>query len=300
MLKRILVLDRFYPQAKKLRSYFDDCFSNPKAIGGDRFVWDYWHVADQYTLLRTPAYVFFPKNLYEHFHRYLVRFGQENLGCHDISPTWLSCYIDGCEQKLHADLPHGPWAFVFSLTPSGKQFEGGQTFLLNNRILNYWQNFDNKGGIECGEIFEKIEPAFNRLTVFDPRIPHGVEKVKGVHDVCNARLVIHGWFVNPKPFVKGPFQNKNLKEIVDGLSEELGRRLNHGSELNGLLTIRFNVDLSGKIVKPKILSNTLQGRDSYVVPGLVVNLKQHLKKLQFRRQPKKSLVTIPLFFETNG
>ena len=34
----------------------------------------------------------------------LTQYGQERLGCRTISPPWLSYYIDGCEQALHADV----------------------------------------------------------------------------------------------------------------------------------------------------------------------------------------------------
>ena len=46
----------------------------------------------------------------------LTQYGQERLGCRTISPPWLSFYIDGCEQQVHADVPQGPLAFVLSLT----------------------------------------------------------------------------------------------------------------------------------------------------------------------------------------
>ena len=47
-------------------------------------------------------------------------------------------------------------------------------------------------------------------TVFDPRIPHGVRQVTGTHDPREGRLVIHGWFVQPRPFVRGPLPTRAL------------------------------------------------------------------------------------------
>src|SRR3989344_1140856 len=110
-----------------MRRHYDGLFGDARAVTGERFVWDYGHVPGRYTHLRTPAYDFFPRSLYENFHNQLVWWGRRNLGCHDITPSWLSCYVDGCEQRLHADLPHGPWAFVFSLTPwTSRKFAGGE------------------------------------------------------------------------------------------------------------------------------------------------------------------------------
>ena len=48
-----------------------------------------------------------------------------------------------------------------------------------------------------------IEPKFDRLTVFDPRLPHGVRRVSGTTDPLQARLVLHGWFTDPQPFAEG-------------------------------------------------------------------------------------------------
>ena len=112
-------------------------------------MWDWWHVPDQYTALRTPAGEYFPKPLYERFHRRLVAWGRATLGCHDISPPWLSCYVDGCRQELHGDLPHGPWAFVYSLTPwRGRVFRGGETVLLRDEVLDFWHDFASTRALE--------------------------------------------------------------------------------------------------------------------------------------------------------
>ena len=132
----VILTDRFFTRADRLRAVFDERFSNPRGLGSDRFVWDWWHVPGQYTALRTPAYHYFPKVLYERFHRQLVTWGRRNLGCHDVSPPWLSCYVEGCRQELHADVPHGPWAFVYSLTLwNQRQFTGGETLLLKPATL---------------------------------------------------------------------------------------------------------------------------------------------------------------------
>src|SRR5206468_4646827 len=112
-MKNCLTIDGFSPLADELRAVFEDRFGDSRGGDGSRFVWDFWYVPGQYRLVRTPAYHYFPSRLYRDFHSSLVQWGRENLGCHDISPPWLSYYVDGCRQDLHADVPHGPWAFVF-------------------------------------------------------------------------------------------------------------------------------------------------------------------------------------------
>lgn len=51
--------------AEDLRGVFDAHHAEPTRVHEYRFVWDYWHVPDQYTLLRTPAADYFPKGQYD-------------------------------------------------------------------------------------------------------------------------------------------------------------------------------------------------------------------------------------------
>lgn len=41
------------------------------------------------------------------------------------------------------------------------------------------------------------------MTVFDGRIPHGVQQVEGTLDPLQGRIVAHGWFTEPSPFFAG-------------------------------------------------------------------------------------------------
>ena len=59
---------------------------------------DYWHVPDQYTLVRTQAKVYFPSELYDALEDSLISYGESRLGCRAISPIWMSYYVDGCSQ----------------------------------------------------------------------------------------------------------------------------------------------------------------------------------------------------------
>jgi hypothetical protein len=166
----LLVVDRFASESGELREIFDTRFSEPRSTRADRFVWDWWHVPGQYTALRTPAWTYFPARVYSRFHNRLVAWGREVLGCHDISPPWLSNYIDGCRQELHGDLPHGPWAFVYSLTNwRGRTFRGGETMLVRDEVLDFWHDFASVRGVEEPDLIRTVEPRFDRLVVFDPR-----------------------------------------------------------------------------------------------------------------------------------
>lgn len=295
----LLIVDRFAPEAAKLRATFDTRFENPRGTNADRFVWDYWHVPGQYTALRTPAWTYFPKHIYEPFHRRLVAWGRETLGCHDISPPWLSLYVEGCRQELHGDLPHGPWAFVFSLTRwRERTFRGGETLLVRNEVLDFWHDFASVRGVEERELIRTVEPKFDRLTVFDPRIPHGVRTVTGTHDPREGRLVIHGWFVQPRPFVRGALAPRVLTARIGELTDRLGTLLG-ALPIAGLYSVAFDVDRRGVVHDVRALSDTTRvpRGDEPARRRLVRTLREDISRWRFGPQRSTSRVTLPLVFE---
>jgi hypothetical protein len=256
-------------------------------------------VPGQYTALRTPAWTYFPRALYRRFHERLVKWGREHLGCHDVSPPWLSNYIEGCRQELHGDLPHGPWAFVFSLTHWRQRvFRGGETMLVRDGVLDYWHDFESTRGVEEGELIETIEPRFGRLVAFDPRIPHGVRTVTGTHDPREGRLVIHGWFVQPRPFVRGSLSTRSLTARTNELIAQLAGWLGD-LPVAGMLGFRFVVDRRGHVREPKLLSDTTRvaANSEHLRSALVHKIRNAIGSWTFGSQKATSAVTLPLVFE---
>ena len=207
--------DSFYENAQLLRDTFDQRFAEPRQAHADRFVWDYWYVPDQYTLHRTQAATYFDADDFDALADALTTFGQKELGCRSISPPWLSFYVDGSEQALHADVPQGPFAYVLSLTDwEGRAFTGGETTIMQPHVLDFWRGFDSSQGLEFEDLFNTVEPRFNRLTCFDARLPHGVRRVEGERDPRGARLVIHGWFTEPEPFFEGGLDGEAVRPVA--------------------------------------------------------------------------------------
>lgn len=284
--------DRFYSKAKNLRRYFDDQFSDPLEVHENRFVWDFWNVPDQYCHLRTPAYHYFPEEQYEAFHRYLVEWGRENLGCHDISPTWLSSYPEGSFQNVHVDEPHGPLAFVFSLTKSTKDFSGGETVLSRERAVKGITRTKREVKASPLKLFKKpikLSPDFNRLIVFDPSYPHGVSETKGTKDPRETRLVIHGWFVQPRPFWEGPLEAEEVQEAIDDLVLTVSESRILKSCF-GYIGLRAGIAKTGEVTKVDTLVSTLNSDSSVQV------ISEMAQKMRFAPQSEPSQVTIPLIF----
>ncbi len=299
MSRAVVIVDRFAQEAEALRATFDERFAEPRSTRADRFVWDWWHVPGQYTALRTPAWTYFPKKIYESFHRRLVAWGRETLGCHDISPPWLSLYVDGCRQELHGDLPHGPFAFVYSLTRwRGRVFQGGETLLVRDEVLDFWHDFTSVRGVEEPDLLRAVEPRFDRLTVFDPRIPHGVRQVTGTRDPREGRLVIHGWFVQPRPFVRGPVRVKALAARIDELGASLGSLLGD-LPIAGVLALAFTIDRRGAVQGVRVLSDTTrvpkaEDRDRM---RIMRRMRGAIAAWRFGAQRAPSSVTLPIVFE---
>ena len=261
--KHILVSDDFpAPLAHELRAHFDQRFADPLQTTSDRFVWDYWNVPGQYSLHRTPADAFFPPELYDRLEDALIEYGERHLGCRGISPVWLSYYVDGCRQEYHTDAPHGPWAFVFSLTDyENRQFSGGETMILNpDVVLDYWRTFEPSTGLETPQLTTLLAPEFGRLSVFDPRLPHGVRIVEGPRDPRHSRIVLHGWFTRPTPFFNGALSEEVATPALNTILEPLYEALGELPPAVGTATVRLRVGASGAMEEFIFLTNTVVAR----------------------------------------
>jgi hypothetical protein len=300
------------PLISNLRAHFDERFAEPLKTTADRFAWDFWHVTDedstiQYSLHRTPADAFFPSDLYDQLEDALVEYGERVLGCRGISPVWLSYYTDGCRQEFHCDNPHGPWAFVLSLTNwDARTFTGGETMLLNPTVLDFWRNFDSSQGLESKQLTTLIAPKFGQLTVFDPRFPHGVRIVEGGNrDPRHGRIVLHGWFTSPTPFFNGALDDALVTPV---LNESLGSLYEALGELPpavGTATVRLTVGPDGKMAGLEFLTNTVmlrpQGCGGDDVDGARMDVLgcicDHLASIQWPESGGNTEITLPFIFE---
>ena len=289
-----------------LRQVFDDRFSNPLETSADRFVWDYWHVPGQYSLMRTPADGFFPAHLYEELESRVLDFGYRELGCRGISPMWLSYYVNGHRQEFHTDAPHGPLAFVLSLTDfENRKFSGGETMLLQDHILSFWKHHGSHA-IELPDILNLVPPMFNRMTVFDPRIPHGVRTVEGVSDPRDGRIVLHGWYTEPSAYFEGDIDENIATDILNASLGPLYQALGEIPEACGIVSVRLEIGLmSGRMDQMCILANTLQFKqqdiDRYeTIDTIIEMIYDYLSDISFAsaiKGPSPVEIVIPFLFE---
>jgi len=310
--------------ASELREHFDARFAAPRATAGDalagRFVWDYWHVPGQYAHMRTPAAEFFPAALGGALEDALLTWGRAQLGCAGMTPLWLSYYVDGHRQELHADVPNGPFAFVLSLTlwdgeggdgggGGARAFRGGETLVLRPTTLDYWSHYDAGSVVEFRELADLVAPRFGRLTVFDPRLPHGVREVQGTRDPREGRVVLHGWFADPRPCFEGALDEADLEAALNAGLPPLYHALLDADAgmpdvVGGLLVLRIHVQgRDGTVGDVEVTANTLvlaPGQPHDAMADILECVALHVGALAFPAAPdgaSPSVVTLPLVFE---
>ncbi|KAL6760292.1 hypothetical protein V8C86DRAFT_3013363 [Haematococcus lacustris] len=336
--QHIITVDDFAPAlVAELRGVFDERFKDPRQTHAQRFLWDYWYCPDaagscQYSLVRTQAQVYFSPEQHAQLVDTLLAWGEAQLGCRAITPLWLSYYTDGMLQELHADNPHGPFAFVLSLTTVSnprrchaaveweeRQFCGGETQILRPMVLDYWQRPERGAGLEHRDLVTLVEPRFGRLTVFDPRFPHGVREVRGSRDPRQSRLVLHGWFTDPSPFCTGGLEAGQVTPQLDAAiagalavmqaggddNGEEEEEVHAGSHpCSGFLALRLHVAAeSGKVQSVTFLADTLVplpsvGLDVALVRSAVQEeLSAWLGDCQFPAAMEDTVITVPVLFE---
>jgi hypothetical protein len=126
-----------------------------------------------------------------------------------------------------------------------------------------------------------------------------VSEVEGVIDPMDARLVIHGWFVQPRPYVIGGLSVTQVEKV---LSRQLSESENYFKEMglvHGTVSLRLFVNASGKITSSKVLTNNVQGLQDPFGQKEFFNswLKIFVKDLAFPKAKKPSAITLPLIFE---
>lgn len=283
------------PIAKALREYYDDVYKDPRqAPSTTRPLVDPWLVYSregkngqlaplpgdidtdkvlsgerdaagnqiQYSLKRALCQSFFTPSLYESLLLELQSLAS-SVGLTSISNPWLSVYTDGDVQNFHTDAPHGPLAFVLSLCKNDFDFQGGETILLQPKMLDYFRSFDASRGLEAPSIIRYIPPRpLGRCIAFDPRVPHGVNRVYGTYqDPRKARVVIHGWFMEPNICWFGPWSvtDSSKEMILDNALNPLIELLatTDIGRVIGYLAVRLDIEIDGAVSHVRATCDTI-------------------------------------------
>ena len=173
---------------------------------------------------------------------------------------------------------------------------------MREEILDYWAHSGAREGLEEDGVFREVEPRFGRLLVFDPRVPHGVRRVEGVRDVAKGRLVVHGWFVNPRPFIEGPLPTQELADRIQDWTGGLEEIFASIGGVDGVLSLTFRVATDGSVGGIKALTNSLRStmHEPHAAKALGQALAREIARAKFSRRSSASQVTIPFLFSAGA
>jgi hypothetical protein len=195
----------------------------------------------------------FSRPVFERFERRLLEWSARNLGLAAFGgPPWVSYLVDGQFQFLHRDSPNGLFAFSFGLSkPLTARFRGGQTLLGRPELLDYWRRGGDREDTADMPLFDEIEPRFNRLLVFDARVPHGVRTVEGPRLAREGRVAVQGWLEPRGCVVLG---GTRARDVTRSASKLLGEVRGAGlRDVSGLASFRVDFARTGVVKRTALL-----------------------------------------------
>jgi hypothetical protein len=294
-----VVIDDFLPLdlAELLRRGIETHFETPDTHRpATHQVWNYWFVPGQYTYLRTNPEKIVPRQDIETFMAVLRGWSARTLGMNEVTWPYLSLYVNGCRQGLHNDTTNGRFAFVYSLTRNERKSMGGETLIFREGdLFRRGLAFPSAGS----DFYASVEPRFNRLVVFDDRMPHAVTQLDGPMDPLEGRFVLHGHLKNTEVIVEGSLTLEAvapavLETMLDFSSKSMSRvRL-----YSGPLVLRFVITPSGEVEACSILVDRVTASDATDTGWdvLLADLLGRFERLKFPASEGRTTVTQPLIF----
>jgi len=292
-----VVVPMFFSKAEEMRSHYDTHFSNPGGNAGPSHqIWDYWHVPDLYTYLRTDPARVLPPAILEEFRKSLQEWSLRCLGLGGVSDPYLSLYVDGCGQGLHNDSGNGRWGYVFSLTRwDERSFEGGETMLLKD--TPYWDSRRFREPNAGIGFYDLIPARFNQLLVFDDRMIHAVRPLQGAMDPRRGRIVLHGHIAESGVHVNGPLSTEEVVSAFAPALADFKTRIAEVREgMHGFVSFRVDVKPEGQVGNIRLLCDRI-ARTSPQGPepsALIDSLCAVLAKLQFANASSPTQITFPI------
>ena len=292
--ERFLVIDGFLPEQQGLdmRADVDAHFSNPSNHQASTHqVWNYWHVPGSYTYLRTTPEKVIERAKVQAFVEALGNWAALNLGLAGITWPYLSLYVPGCVQGLHNDSTNGRLGYVYSLTRNARQTIGGETVLMHDRDL--FRTSLDRPAAGTG-LFDLVEPKFNRLTLFDDRIPHAVQRVDGSMDPMDGRFVLHGHISEAGVVTQGPIQAEVIQASIDKALQEV--RSGVAPSVHGPFVLQLEIARSGEVQRLRPIFDRLASADSEKLDYLRDEITERVEAIGFPTGPSVTLANVPLIF----
>ena len=289
------MFDSFLPEADALamRAAFDTHFSNPhRHQPATHQVWNYWYVPGLYTYLRTSPDRLMPRALVDRFVARLTDWAIQRLGLGHVTWPYLSLYVDGCGQGIHNDSTNGRFGFVYSLTRNDRHSRGGQTIVFKegDPFRGRLTRADAGSGL-----YDLIEPDFNRLVLFDDRMPHGVQRIEGTMDPLDGRVVLHGHISEGDAVFAGPVSPEAVgAAVAPAIEAAIDAHAAVEDSHHGPLVVRLEISPEGQVGTVHVLVDRVVRIDGGDPRPLVAALLANIAAIRLPPAPDRSLVTLPI------
>ena len=295
----LIVIDGFLPVdlALQMRRDIDEHFANPHLHRAETHqVWNYWFVPELYTYLRASPEKVIGHDRVTAFHSALRNWSTATLGMANVTWPYLSLYVGGCRQGWHNDSLNGRFGFVYSLTRDLRRTIGGETLVQRESDPfrgNLTQPQAGRG------FYETVEPRFNRLVVFDDRLPHAVERIDGSMDPVEGRFVIHGHLSEGGMIIEGALPGAAIAGPVGDLLRRFHDEAAAAAVLyHGPLILRLQIKESGVVADCTVLLDRVMHPD----PGhadwerLRARLVDRFQGTTFPPAAGETLLILPISF----
>jgi hypothetical protein len=292
-----LIIDNFLAShvAGNMRADIEQHFADPFAhLPQSHQVWNYWYVPGQYTYFRTNAEKVVHHERVEYFLSALRNWSTRTLGLSKITRPYLSLYMNGCSQKWHNDALNGRFAFVYSLTANERKSSGGGTVIMNEG--DHFRNHLTSPAAGSA-FFVEIEPVFNRLIVFDDRLPHAVEPVLSSMDPLDGRFVLHGHISEGESQVEGGSDPGEVSSIMTSAADIVFSKYSLASRgYHGPFVVRLEVGENGRVGSCCVVLDRVVTTNDHDVDWATVRaaLIEDFRDLRFPESPTKATITHPL------
>lgn len=294
-----LVVDDFLPVelAEAMRRDIDGHFGKPGAHRAETHqVWNYWFVPELYTYLRTTPEKVIGQPLVEKFMAALRQFAIGQCGMSEVAWPYLSLYVSGCKQGMHNDSGNGRFGFVYSLTRNSRLTTGGETVLYREGD----QFREKLAHPSAGRgFYDLIEPRFNRLLIFDDRLPHAVERLEGSMDPVEGRFVLHGHLREGGSIVTGALEAKSLAAALSaGLQDKFNAAAPVLSGRHGPLVLRIQIAPSGAVQACEVVTDRVIHPDpsDAAWPSWREGLLQFVASMRFPAAGGPTQIIYPIIF----
>lgn len=287
-------VDNFLPDemARQMRGAIDRHFAQPYKQTAEHQVWNYWYVPDMYTFLRTAPDKVIGRELLERFHAALTAWSWKTLGLGNVTYPYLSLYVDGCQQSIHNDSTNGRFGYVYSLTWDQRETKGGETIVYHEGDL-YRTSLTNMTGGRGG-LYEMIESRFNRLAIFDDRMPHGVNRIEGSMNPVHGRLVLHGHISETGPGVRGALGPDQVGSLVEEAANQALSRFEMRTDPHGPLVVRLTIGTDGGVADARLVLDRLAFPDGRSTEGMAEAVVEAVRQLSFPTAEAATDAVVPI------